>query len=706
MLEVDETGQASVGESQVSPQQGYNKGHVYRDLQDFDQIRLLHLQPRSGSETIECTIELAKFSKQPEYEALSYMWGPANPLHSILIDGANFEVRENLWLALQHLRLETESRVLWIDAICINQGNIHERNHQVAQMAQIYQEAATVVVWLGAPDSSSAIAFELLSSPSKWTAFIQPSNDLEVLSLGNRQLSALHSLLSREYWERLWIIQEFLMAQKFVLQCGDDLCPQFRVSWFFQLLKGRSDVSEQNPKVWEVQERLIVLRAIFSSTPVRLLLRRDMGKNVKLGRSRPGPVPLEPLYVLFEDYNRAQCEDPRDRILGLRSLAYDCCKEAIPVQYSLGWEGTLWNLIRHQIFYHPWTPRGDVDWSPPKSVVAKIHEIYRQSEEVSHYSTNNNSAEMFKAAVNDVARSIRYTTLGESPVMLRGYVRGRICYLSGGRDHPRWESALLPQDFTAMMKIQLKYIFDKCTSEAQRLSTGVSDRLRQPFGRDSTRQFEKYFSSDGFIGLASGNATSLDGSTLSNNPISYQGSGFWTARKCPKTIKKELKWLPAAAQEAFPNYPEKLLAIEENGLVFFASNSTKIGDLVCQFPDSDIITISSSPERLRGDVCRWPLQRAFNILASPSGVAVDICGEQMTFHGSDRYAFSVEVKPLDLWNLCRTLPPIGELHTEVDSLGDSNSSDISLATRHDTKHEPKKRKMKTLLRKKKRSKCM
>ena len=263
----------------------------------------------------------------------------------------------------------------------------------------------------------------------------------------------------------------------------------------FSAIRGGSKVSKQNPKVWEVQERLIVLRAIFSSTPVRLLLRRDMGKNVKLRRSRPGPVPLESLYVLFEDYNRAQCEDPRDRILGLRSLAYDCCKEAIPVQYSLGWEGTLWNLIRHQILHHPWTPREDVDWSPPKSVVAKIHEIYRQSEEVSHYSTNNNSAEMFKAGVNDVARSIRYTTPGDSPVMLRGYVRGRICYLSGGRDHPRWERGLFPQDFTAMMKIQLKYIFDKCTSEAQRLLTGVSDRLRQPFGRDSKRQFEKHFSS-------------------------------------------------------------------------------------------------------------------------------------------------------------------------------------------------------------------
>jgi hypothetical protein len=671
MLEVDETGQVSIGKFQVSPPQGHNKGHVYRDLQDFDQIRLLHLQPRSGSEKIECTIELAEFSKKPEYEALSYMWGPANPLHSILIDGANFEVREYLWLALQYLRLDSKSRVLWIDAICINQWNIHERNHQVAQMAQIYQEATTVVVWLGAPDSSSAIAFELLLSPLKWITLFQPSNDLEVLSLGNRQLSALHSLLSREYWKRLWIIQEFLMAQTFVLQCGNDLCCQSLVFWLFRQLKDTLKAFEQNPKIWGVQERLTLLRAMLSSTPVRLVLRRGNFDYL------PAPAPLEPLYKLFKDYNSAQCEDPRDRILGLRSLAYYCCKEAIPVQYSLGWESTLWNLLRHQIFHHPWMPREDVHWSPPKSVVAKIHEIYRQSEEISHYSTNNNSAELFKAALNEVARSIRYTTSEHSPVVLRGYVRGRIRYLGEWLDHPRLkEWGLLPRNFTAMMKIQLKYIFDQCTFEDQRLSTGVSDRLRPPFGRDNKRRFRKYFSSDnGSKGLATGNATSLNDSTLSDDPISYQGSGIWTARQCPETIEKELNWLLAAAHEAFPNYPMKL-AIEENGLVFFASDLTRMGDLVCQFPDSDIIAITSSQWQRRWDVCDWPLQRAFNILASPSGVAVDICGKQMTFHGADRYAFSVEVKPLDLWKLCQTPPPMGEL----DSHGDSDSSEISPAT--------------------------
>jgi hypothetical protein len=310
-------------------------------------------------------------------------------------------------------------------------------------------------------------------------------------------------------------------------------------------------------------------------------------------------------------------------------------------------------------------------------VVAKIHEIYRQSEEAEHYSTNNNSAEMFKAAVTGVARSIRYTRSEESPVVLRGHVRGRVRYLSEPLDDiSTGELCLLRQDFTAMMKIQLKYIFDQFTLEDQHLSTGVSDRLRQPFGRDSKRRLEKYFSSDdGFVGLATGIATILDGRTLSDYPISYQGSGIWTARQCPRTIEKELNWLLAAAHEAFPHSPKKL-AIEENGLIFFASGLTKIGDLVCQFPDSDIIAITSSLWRRSEGVCPWPLRPASNILASPSGVTVDICGKQMTFHRADRYAFSVELKPLDLWKLCRKPPPMGEL----DSHGDSDSSDISPTT--------------------------
>jgi hypothetical protein len=72
---------------------------------------------------------------------------------------------------LQHLRLETEIRVLWIDAICINQHETQERNHQVSQMGIIFKQAAMVIVWLGDADDTSALAFRFLY-PGEGRAYI------------------------------------------------------------------------------------------------------------------------------------------------------------------------------------------------------------------------------------------------------------------------------------------------------------------------------------------------------------------------------------------------------------------------------------------------------------------------------------------------------------------------------------------------------
>jgi hypothetical protein len=68
----------------------------YTDLKNSGEIRLLHVQPRSSVEGVNCTVELVKLSSNPEYEALSYTWGPKNNPQSIMINGDTFEVRENL----------------------------------------------------------------------------------------------------------------------------------------------------------------------------------------------------------------------------------------------------------------------------------------------------------------------------------------------------------------------------------------------------------------------------------------------------------------------------------------------------------------------------------------------------------------------------------------------------------------------------------
>jgi hypothetical protein len=132
-----------------------------------NEIRLVVLRPSQEHNTIECNIinttlnntdenqnELNEF----EYEALSYTWGSPDVMKAISIDGQTCSVRENLWLALYHLRLKNTSRVLWIDALCIDQNDARERNHQVAQMDKVFKHAKRVLVWLGLAGTLDKVA--------------------------------------------------------------------------------------------------------------------------------------------------------------------------------------------------------------------------------------------------------------------------------------------------------------------------------------------------------------------------------------------------------------------------------------------------------------------------------------------------------------------------------------------------------------------
>ncbi|KAK3341031.1 heterokaryon incompatibility protein-domain-containing protein [Neurospora tetraspora] len=83
------------------------------------------------------------------YGALSYTWGDSPDAYEIFINDRKSLVKENLHMALLALRQTDEDRLLWIDAICIDQDNDKEKGHQVGQMRQIYENAEQVLIWLG-----------------------------------------------------------------------------------------------------------------------------------------------------------------------------------------------------------------------------------------------------------------------------------------------------------------------------------------------------------------------------------------------------------------------------------------------------------------------------------------------------------------------------------------------------------------------------
>ncbi len=121
------------------------------------EIRLLRLQPSTGRGHTKPLSGNLKTIRLPEYndsvptrfEALSYFWGDEAADRTLSLDNALFSIKPNLEAALRVLSKGEVERILWIDAICINQADLNERNEQVRIMSSIYQQATRVIVWLG-----------------------------------------------------------------------------------------------------------------------------------------------------------------------------------------------------------------------------------------------------------------------------------------------------------------------------------------------------------------------------------------------------------------------------------------------------------------------------------------------------------------------------------------------------------------------------
>ena len=122
----------------------------------------LHIQCRMHTADVNRTESILVEDKPRTYEALSYTWQSQKLSKSIICDGKRLPVTQNLYDALQELQRPTTSRLLWIDAICINQTDNEERSNQVAIMRQIYSRASVVTAWIGQENDEMRWAFGLI----------------------------------------------------------------------------------------------------------------------------------------------------------------------------------------------------------------------------------------------------------------------------------------------------------------------------------------------------------------------------------------------------------------------------------------------------------------------------------------------------------------------------------------------------------------
>ncbi|KAK7531184.1 heterokaryon incompatibility protein-domain-containing protein [Phyllosticta citricarpa] len=132
-------------------------------------FRIVKLLPGERHDKPQCDILHASMDDNPEYEAVSYVWGHGGRRHLVLCASSNaiLKVTANCIRCLKELRYPDKARYLWIDAICIDQDSPNERNHQVKLMGSIYEYASRVLIYptsyLGCSVRSTAALFRLLN---------------------------------------------------------------------------------------------------------------------------------------------------------------------------------------------------------------------------------------------------------------------------------------------------------------------------------------------------------------------------------------------------------------------------------------------------------------------------------------------------------------------------------------------------------------
>jgi len=372
----------------LSPSQLNREPFTYSaiDLEGLEgpSFRLLRLHSGTIQTPIHCTLFDAYLN--PEliipYEALSYTWGGTEKPNSVILNERSFDVTANLHSALQHLRYENEERILWIDAICINQENLEERGHQVSHMGRIYKLAERVIVWLGPAAHMSDLimdAMECLQRMSRgyachnWNARDPRWQDMwrEVRPLDrSAENLAVTSLLDRDWFKRVWIIQEVAHARSVLIVCGTR---SVSARIFSLVLTGTEHVNSH-------------CQAILDIMP------GPSKRDSWWGQNRD-------LRTLIQKFGNAHATDPRDRVyalLGISSDAHD--SDILRADYNL----TMEDIHKRVVCFWLNIPAHEVTLLslPPLdlSVISKFPEKIL-AEDIMHYSVWSGYTRMLKALV-------------------------------------------------------------------------------------------------------------------------------------------------------------------------------------------------------------------------------------------------------------------------------------------------------------------
>jgi ankyrin repeat protein len=318
-------------------------------------FRLLRVFKGLDDDPIQCQLFESKIPSSKDvsnYEALSYTWGGTSRPCDLIVNHSKMAITKNAYLALRDLRYREKDRVLWVDAISINQSDENERGQQVQQMGSIYSQAERVIIWLGeATYDTNYIMYymkQLEEENAKHPSDNQHKQWVDIWSAMIRNLrpdqrgllvEGLQSLLHRNWFKRVWVIQETSNAQAADIVCGNKSVSASIFALMPSLLGITLDLHCQS------------IIDIMPGSP------RDSSWWAK----------KRDLYTMLCKFRNSEATDPRDKIYALLDISSDTCNVSLlKADYGKDLQDVIFDTASFLLNFNELNTRRFFDWTLPE----------------------------------------------------------------------------------------------------------------------------------------------------------------------------------------------------------------------------------------------------------------------------------------------------------------------------------------------------
>lgn len=278
------------------------------------------------------------------YNAISYVWGIGERDRVIVLNGRPFLVTTNVYNIIYRSSSYFGKRVVWIDTICIDQNDIEEKKSQIQKMRSIYDQANTVQIFLAdSPNARLAVHFmnHLLmhyGSPKEVFSGVMIAMHLrkDMDKQLRRRIDALLELLANSWFERTWVVQEFVVAREVMVHYGTWIFDWEKLKLLAEILEDE-DVPEAAQCLMSCGERPGSQLKTYIKRPVLL----DRWKS-KLLLQRQGK-----LSEVLPSFLGCKAGHWQDKIIALIGFTDSAEKLSNLIDYELPKDSILLTLAHH-----------------------------------------------------------------------------------------------------------------------------------------------------------------------------------------------------------------------------------------------------------------------------------------------------------------------------------------------------------------------